>query len=108
MANQSISANLEENKRLHSELALISEDLDKLKVEKTLQIETITALKDQLDDLSVQWLDHTKLIQTLESENRYIKAGWDATKLEAVNYSLSRSWRLTRPMRKFIKFFKGK
>ena len=70
--------------------------------------EEIKALRAQVDNLSVQWLDHTKLIQALESENRVIKEGWDATKLEAVNYALSRSWRLTRPMRKFVKIFKGK
>ncbi len=65
-------------------------------------------LKNQVDNLSVQWLDHTKKIQALESENQVIREGWDASKLEAVNYSLSTSWRITRPMRKFIKLFKGK
>jgi len=65
-------------------------------------------LKNQVDNLSVQWLDHTKKIQALESESQIIREGWDASKLEAVNYSLSTSWRITRPMRKFIKLFKGK
>lgn len=54
----------------------------------------IWELKAQVDSLTVQWLDHTKKIQALESET--------------VNYALSTSWKLTRPMRKFIKFFKGK
>ena len=65
-------------------------------------------LKAQVDSLAVQWLDHTKKIQALESENSIIREGWDASKLEAVDYALSTSWRLTRPMRKFIKLFKGK
>lgn len=97
-----------ENERLNSELAIFAKDSDSLLVEETHNLELVTKLKTQVDDLSVQWIDHTRQIQTLESENRFIREGWDATKLETVNYALSRSWCLTRPMRKFIKFIKGK
>ncbi len=70
--------------------------------------ELVSALKKQVDDLSVQWIDHTRQIQALESENRFVKEGWDLTKLEAVKYSLSRSWRLTRPLRKITKALRGR
>ena len=93
----------QENERLNSELVLRAKDLEKIVVEKNQDLELVTALKNQVDDLSVQWIDHTRQIQTLESESKFVKEGWDATKLEAVNYSLSRSWRLTRPMRKITK-----
>ena len=97
-----------ENARLQSELDLMSNDVKGLSLEKTQNDLLVTDLKTQVDNLSVQWIDHSRQIQHLESENQYVKEGWNATKLEAVNYSLSTSWRLTRPMRKFIKFFKGK
>lgn len=98
----------QENERLNSELVLIAKDLEKVTIEKTNELELVSALQDQVDSLSVQWIDHTRQIQTLESENRFVKEGWDATKLEAVKYSLSRSWRLTRPMRKIIKALRGR
>lgn len=96
----------------HQELISKSDELnwhlqytDRVLAEK---VEEIRDLKAQVDSLSVQWLDHTKRIQALESENQVIRDGWDASKLEAVDYALSTSWRVTRPMRKFIKLFKGK
>ena len=98
----------QKNNLLYSELDLITKDLNKHYQEKTDDNLLVTELKTQVDNLSVQWIDHTRQIQDLESENRVIREGWDASKLEAVQYALSRSWRLTRPMRKFIKFFKGK
>ena len=121
-ANQALTAKSEENAEmvLHLEQAnqaLTAKSLGESELKQKLKqadealaakAEENVELKAQVDNLSVQWLDHTKLIQNLESENRYIKEGWDATKIEVVNYSLSRSWRLTRPMRKFNKIFKGK
>lgn len=96
----------------HQELISKSDELnwhlqytDRVLAEK---VEEIRDLKAQVDSLSVQWLDHTKRIQALESENQVIRDGWDASKLEAVDYALSTSWRVTRPMRKFVKLFKGK
>lgn len=68
----------------------------------------VTALKNQVDNLSVQWLDHTRSIQDLESENRHLNAAIDESRLEVVRYVLSRSWRITRPMRKIIKSIRGK
>ena len=100
-ANQALTAKSEENAELNLQLQQANQAL-------TAKSEENRELKAQVDNLSVQWLDQTKLIQTLESENRYIREGWDATKLEAVHYALSRSSRLTRPMRKFIKFIRGK
>jgi glycosyltransferase involved in cell wall biosynthesis len=121
-ANQALTAKSEENAEmvLHLEQAnqaLTAKSLGESELKQKLKqadealaakAEENVELKAQVDNLSVQWLDHTKLIQNLESENRVIRDGWDATKLETVHYALSRSWRLTRPMRKFIKFFKGK
>lgn len=98
----------QKNNLLYAELDLITKDLNKHYQEKADNNLLVTELKTQVDNLSVQWIDHTRQIQDLESENRVIREGWDATKLETVHYALSRSWRLTRPMRKFIKFFKGK
>lgn len=68
----------------------------------------IQELKAQVDQLSVQWLDHTKLIQALETENHLVKEARDAADLECVHYALSKSWRLTRPLRKLKKFLLGK
>lgn len=65
-------------------------------------------LRARVEDLRVQWIDHSRQIQTLESENRFLEQGWHESKLEVVNYALSRSWRLTRPMRKIIKAIGGK
>lgn len=98
----------QKNNLLYAEMDLMTKDLNKLYHEKTHDDSYVADLKDQVDHLSVQWIDHTRQIQDLQSENRIIREGWDATKLETVNYALSRSWRITRPMRKFIKFFKGK
>lgn len=98
----------QENERLNSELVLLTKDLEKVTIEKTNELELVSALQDQVDSLSVQWIDHTRQIQALEAENRFVRNGWDATKLEAVNYTLSTSWRITRPMRKLGKFFKRK
>lgn len=98
----------QKNNLLYAELDHITKDFNKLYREKAHDDSCVTELKEQVDQLSVQWIDHTRQIQTLESENRVIREGWDASKLEAVHYALSRSWRLTRPMRKFIKLFKGR
>ena len=100
-ASQALTTKAEENAELVLQLQNASQALT-TKAEKNIELNT------QVDNLSVQWLDHTRQIQNLESENQYIREGWDATKLEATNYVLSKSWRLTRPMRKFIKFMKGK
>lgn len=87
----------------------------KLEHERTAHLSKIDNLehenseaKVQLDNLRVQWIDHTRKIQSLEVEGRHLMQAWDASRLEVVDYALSRSWRLTRPMRKFIKFLKGK
>jgi glycosyltransferase involved in cell wall biosynthesis len=96
--NQSLTANYEE----------LIWQLEQTNQALAAKVEENRDLKAQVDSLAVQWLDHTKQIQTLQSENRVIREGLDAAKLETVDYALSRSWRLTRPMRKFIKFFKGK
>lgn len=72
-----------------------------------LEHENIEA-KAQLDNLRVQWIDHTRQIQSLETEKMHLMQAWDASRLEVVDYALSRSWRLTRPMRKVIKFLKRK
>lgn len=98
----------QKNNLLYAELDLITKDLNLLSHEKVDDDSIVTELKKQVDHLSVQWIDHSRQIQALESENRVIREGWDASKLEAAHYALSTSWRLTRPMRKFIKFFKGK
>ena len=99
--NQALEAKSEENAELTLHLQQANQAL-------TAKSEENLELKAQVDNLSVQWIDHSKQIQTLEFENRYIREGWDATKLEAAHYALSRSWSLTRPMRKFIKFFRRK
>ena len=99
--DQALTAKSEENAELNLHLQQANQAL-------TAKSEENAELKALVDNLRVQWIDQSKQIQSLESENRYIREGWDATKLEAVNYALSTSWRLTRPMRKFIKFFKGK
>jgi len=65
-------------------------------------------LRDRVDDLRVQWIDQSRQIQALESENHFIEQAWHESKLEVVDYALSTSWRLTRPLRKFTKIFKGK
>ena len=98
----------QKNNLLYAELDLITKDFNALCHEKADDDSIVTELKEQVDHLSVQWIDHSRQIQALESENRFIRDGWDASKLEAAHYALSRSWRLTRPMRKFIKFIKGK
>jgi len=95
--NQSLTANYEE----------LIWHLEQTNQALAAKVEENRDLKAQVDSLAVQWLDHTKQIQALQSENRVIREGLDAAKLETVDYALSRSWRLTRPMRKFIKFFKG-
>ncbi len=98
----------QKNNLLYTELDLVTKDFNKLFHEKANDDSIVTELKEQVDQLSVEWIDHTRQIQALEAENRVIREGWDASKLETAHYALSRSWRLTRPMRKFIKFFKGK
>ncbi|HBO34406.1 MAG TPA: hypothetical protein DD636_06680 [Anaerolineaceae bacterium] len=70
--------------------------------------QTNAELRAQVDDLRVQWIDHTRQIQAIESENRFLNQAWHESKLEVVNYALSRSWRITRPMRKIIKAIRGK
>jgi len=70
--------------------------------------QTNADLRALVDDLRVQWIDHTRQIQTIESENRFLNQAWHESKLEVVNYALTRSWRITRPMRKIIKAIRGK
>lgn len=98
----------QKNNLLYAELDLITKDLNSVYHEKSHDESLVTELRDQVDHLSVQWIDQNKQIQALESENRVIREGWDSSKLEVVNYALSTSWRLTRPMRKLGKFFKRK
>ena len=99
--SEQVSQNGQTSSKKSEEIAMLINSIDALGQQNA-------ELKAQVDNLRVQWIDHTRQIQALNSENRYIKEVWDATKLEVVRYSLSTSWRLTRPMRKFIKFIKGK
>lgn len=47
-------------------------------------------------------------IENLEYENNEAKSQLDAANREVLDYALSNSWRITRPLRMLAKFFKGK
>lgn len=68
----------------------------------------IPAFEKQIDTLSVQWLDHTKRISALESDLNIYTQALNLSKLENVQYVLSKSWRLTRPLRRLLKLARRK
>lgn len=70
--------------------------VESLLVQQSAQTAQIQNLEIQVENLSNQRQNQAKLIQDLESENRQVRE-------EVVSYALSRSWRVTRPMRKIAK-----
>lgn len=99
-----------QNKELTSKINLI--------IEKEHAIDSLTAkIKSQSKELSSndsQLAEKSHTVNNLEKqiENQYIEIGSLKEKLsemeeEILFYSLSKSWRLTRPIRRFVKFIKG-
>lgn len=82
--------------------------IEELTLQLSQSVQQNSDLKDEVENLRLQWIDLSRENQALDSENRFLRQAWDESKREVVNYALSRSWRITRPMRKIIKTIKGK
>jgi glycosyltransferase involved in cell wall biosynthesis len=59
-------------------------------------------------DLEELTLNNFRLIAQLNCENSNLKKTLDATENEVLQYSLSKSWRVTRPIRKMLSLFRGR
>jgi FkbM family methyltransferase len=70
----------------------------------TAQIETLTA---QVHSLTVQKNESDTLARSQAAQIQQLKFELEQNKAEVVSYALSRSWRITRPLRKFNRFIKG-
>ncbi len=57
--------------------------------------------------LTAHVAEREQTIEKLAAELNQVINELDKTKIEVVNYALSRSWRITRPLRKLKGFIKG-
>lgn len=68
----------------------------------------VTEREQTIQTLTTQMEESEQAIQTLTAQINQVTNELDKTKIEVVNYALSRSWRITRPLRKLKGFIKGK
>jgi hypothetical protein len=78
--------------------------------EREQSVQALSAQVDERDQaiqtLAAQMAEREKDVQILNTRLSQVNNELDQTKAEVLKYALSRSWRITRPLRKFKKFFK--